>query len=132
MFVEDFKDSNPTALPSDATSCKGVEHQNRQRMTWNDKQRRCHVEAMKKCRTRSLTSQASWENEYHNCSYFMKAPNRETGDMGNFKQCTNNNLDSPNHLVCRNSGRWDGDTSPQTQRVSHVCYQRNLEKCMQH
>lgn len=127
MFVEDFE--NPTALPSDAKSCKGVDHQSFQREKRDRDFADCHKYAMSHCRTPSFTSEQSYRNEYWNCAYWMRGPNEITGDAGNYKQCTNNNLDSPNQLACKNN-RWDGDTCNPKKRVSPVCYKRNLDQCM--
>ena len=82
------------------------------------------------CRVPPLTSELSWKNEYWNSTYKMRGPNERTGDPGNYKQTTNNNLDNPNHLKCVNQGRWDGDTCSPTNLVSNVCYKKHLDQCM--
>lgn len=128
MFVEDFE--NPTNLPSDPSSCKGNAYQAEKRKKYRKDYEDCNRFAMSWCRVPPLTSQQSWEQEYHNCSYWMRGPNELTGDPGNFKQCTNNNLDNPNHLKFVNQGRWDGDTTHPTSMASNVCYKRNLDQCM--
>lgn len=92
-------------------------------------QKQCHLEAYGKCRsTNQATSERKYENEFWNCSYKMKGP--KGNDLGNFKQCTNNNLNTPNQLKCASLGRWDFDTCNPEDRVSHVCYKRNYDKCM--
>jgi hypothetical protein len=154
MFVEDFNGSSFTPVPDDVDICpptldsppndamfegfgnymlpldiirqdKGgllpltKEH----KITLND-----HLDAYGKCITSKLsTSEKAYQNEYHNCSYKMMPPNKETGDLGNFKQCTNNNLDAPNNLRFKSQGRWDYDITNPCDRVSHVCYAKNLK-----
>jgi len=94
----------------------------------NDK-RQCHLESYGKCgNSNQATSERKYKNEFWNCSYRMKAP--KGNDLGNFKQCTNNNLRSPNQLKCASLGRWDFDTCEPSDQVSHVCYDRNFKKCM--
>lgn len=92
----------------------------------------CSEIAMFKSRTppSTLTSADSWDNDYHNDTHRMRPPNPITGDLGNFKQVTNNNLDAPNQIKCVNKGRWDGDTCSPEHLVSKVCYKAQLDKCM--
>jgi hypothetical protein len=88
-----------------------------------------HLETYKKCTTSKLsTSEKAYRNEYHNCSYKMMPPNKKTKDLGNFKQCTNNNLDAPNNLKFKSLGRWDYDVTMPDDRVSQACYAKNLKQ----
>jgi hypothetical protein len=60
----------------------------------------------------------------------MRGPNPRTGDQGNYKQCTNNNLDAANQLKCIGQGVIDADTCSPEHLVSHACYKQNLDQCM--
>jgi hypothetical protein len=145
MFIEDFEGKNSTKegccndtnpiLSDDPTNidfecCK--ENTEKRQKHANDF-KVCNREAMKLSRTPRCaeTSQHSWENKYFNCTYLMRGPNPETGDLGNYTQCTNNNLDAPNQLKCVGLGRIDADTCPTQQLVSHYNYDKVLDKCMQ-
>ena len=130
--TDDVENFGNYTLPSDPSSCAGVKDACKRKTKFYKDHQCCHEEAYKECgRYPDLeTSEDSYRNEYHNCSFRMRAPNPETGDLGNFKQCTNNNLDTPNQLKCVTNGRWDHDTCKPVDRVSHVCYKRNYDKCM--
>ena len=127
MFVEGFGNH---MLPSDPRSCAANAHACNSQKEWVADHKACQEQAMKSCRVPSLTSEHSWRNEYQNCSYWMRGPNPLHGDLGNYAQCTNNNLDTPNQLKCVVNGRWDMDTCPQVDRVSPVCFKWNYNQCM--
>lgn len=115
------------ALPSETLACNTAP---RKAKFFGDHQS-CHLDTYRKCKGVKLsTSEDAYRNEYHNCSYQMRAPNPVTGDLGNYKQCTNNNLDAPNFLKYKSQGRWDYDITPPKDRISPVCYKRNYDKCL--
>ena len=130
-FVAPTLSDNPTNLPSDPVRC--CQENELQRQKHSRDFQVCNREAMNSCRTppSKETSQHSWENKYFNCSYVMRGPNWKTGDLGNYTQCTNNNLDVPNQLKCVGLGRIDADTCSPTHLVSHVCYKDKVDQCMQ-
>ena len=129
-FVTPILSDNPMNLPSDPVACCQENELKRQKHAKDFAV--CNRKAMNFCRTPPAeeTSQQSWSNKYFNCSYIMRPPNWKTGDLGNYTQCTNNNLDAPNQLKCVGLGRIDADTCPPTHLVSHVCYKQKLDKCM--
>jgi len=92
---------------------------------------RCNKQTLGKCGPEDQsTSAKTYANEYHNCSFKMNTPDYKNLPLGNYAQCTNNSLDNPNQLKVVGQGRWDYDTSHPEDRVSHVCYKRNFDKCM--
>lgn len=107
--------------------------------TNNKMMKYCHRAARDKCRTRTLTSEQDWRNEYHNSTYKMtgpsdkgslcRGPNWRLGDPGNFRQATNNNLDSPNNLKCQ-ARSTNKDFCHPRDKVSPVCYAENLNACL--
>lgn len=118
-------------LPTEPHSCKANQYAAERKAKFLADHQKCHSLAYENCGPSNVsTSEKSYKHEYHNCSYRMRAPNPITGDLGNYKQCTNNSLDTPNQLKCVNEGRWDFDTCKPNDRVSHVCYKRNYDKCM--
>lgn len=140
MFVEDFigngdfignrENFNNHMLPSDPKSCSGKRALCNKDKEWLCDHHDCNKVSMESCRVPSLTSEHAWRNEYHNSSYWMRGPNPITGDLGNYKQTTNNNLDTPNQLKCAGLGRWDMETCSPKSRVSPVCYKLNYNQCM--
>lgn len=130
IYIGHTLSDNPMALPSDPEECCGYNEHKRQKHLADLKD--CHKYAMSYCRQPNSeeTAQKSWENKYFNCSYIMRGPNPATGDLGNYKQCTNNNLDAANQLKCIGQGVLDADTCSPEHLVSHVCYKQNLDQCM--
>lgn len=71
----------------------------------------------KKCRYTRVPS--SWEclkHEHQNCNFEMKP-----GDDNKYKQCTNNNLDTPNNLPCTDCSNRGMDLCPHKYRISERC-----------
>lgn len=105
----------------------------------NPKMSRCHAIAKEKCRVPTYNAEHGWRNEYWNSTYKMtgpsdegslcKPPNWRAGDPGNYRQATNNNLDSPNNLKCQARGR-DMDYCRPRDKVSPVCYTTILNDCL--
>lgn len=92
-------------------------------------QKRCHDRSAKKCRIPTIPSEESYKTELNNCSYRMRPPNYNTGDLGNYTQCTNNNLDAPNNLPCVTNNR-TFDMCPAPYKISNSCYAENYNECM--
>ena len=130
IYMGHILSDNPMALPSDPEGCCKENEYKKQKHLKDLKD--CHRYAMSYCRQPNSeeTAQKSWENKYFNCSFVMRGPNSETGDLGNYKQCTNNNLDAANQLKCIGQGVLDADTCSPEHLVSHVCYKQNLDQCM--
>lgn len=130
-FVGPILSDNPTNLPSDSIECCQENEIKRQKHLQDFKS--CNRIAMKMSRTPSCaeTAQHSWENKQFNCSYVMRGPDPITGDLGNYTQCTNNNLDTPNQLKCVGLGVIDSEVCPTEHLVSPYYYNKVLNKCMQ-
>lgn len=90
---------------------------------------KCHQRAKALCKVGDLNSEDWWRNEYQNCSYKMRGPNWATGDWGNYRQCTNNNLSEPKNLQCQCQGRTCETCNP-IQRLSQVCYVKQYRDCL--
>lgn len=132
--IEHFE--RPGLIP-DTRTCESPQEQQNRKKKFLKTVKDCHCDTYQKCGpglnglgSKLTTSEDAYRNEYHTCSYQMRAPNPNTGDLGNFKQCTNNSLDAPNHLKFKSQGRWDYDITPPKHRISPACYKRNYDKCL--
>ena len=131
LALEGIEGFECPGLISDTRTCESTKEMNARKCKFLNNERQCHCETYQKCKGVKLsTSEDAYRNEYHTCSYQMRAPNPNTGDLGNYKQCTNNSLDAPNHLKFKSQGRWDYDITPPKHRVSKVCYKRNYDQCL--
>lgn len=130
IYIGSTYSDNPMNLPSDPAECCAENTMKKQKRMKDFE--KCNQYAMSNSREPPAeeTSQKSWENKYFNYPYVMRGPNYKTGDLGNYKQCTNNNLDDPNQLKCVGLGRIDADTCSVPHLVSHYDYKKNLDSCM--
>lgn len=118
-------------LPPDSETCESPQQRNKRKCDFLKDERSCHGKTYSACKGIKLsTSEDAYRNEFHPCSFKMRGPNPLTGDLGNYKQCTNNSLDAPNHLKFKSQGRWDYDITPHEDRISPVCYKRNYDNCL--
>jgi hypothetical protein len=142
MFIDDFQnfttdntyqETVPVSRPNPYIGVLVQDHSDKQKL------KQCHIQAKAKCVTPVLTSENDFRNEYWNSPYWMRAPSDKgqlchkpdwaAGDPGNFKQATNNNLDAPNNLTCQGRSIM-GDYCESDDKVSPVCYTKELELCM--
>lgn len=103
-----------------------------------EKKLKCHRKAMGQCRTDTLTAEEDWRNEHWNSPYWMRgpsdkgdlchAPNWRKNDPGNFKQATNNNLDTPNNLTCQARSIMKDYCDPVDKVLPH-CYKKTFDQC---
>lgn len=88
----------------------------------------CHETALEKCRVPSLDSHLCWNNEFKNCNHQM-IPYSQQNQLNSNLQCTNNNLASPNNLLCECNNR-SHDICPGPQKVSQKCYSQVYNTCV--
>jgi len=131
FFTEDFQNFQPPnnrlneLVPTGKTCCEIPKYN-----MHNEDVKECHRYASDYCRIPSLTAENCWRNEWWNCTYRMRPPNPKTGDPGNYAQCTNNNLDTPNNLKSQ-CHPYFMDYSHPRDKISPKCYANTMKACLE-